>query len=575
MQSAKQLPLGPLSSQVSHEVTGVWQTTWFAIALLTALAALLRLVNIDQLPLTDEIYTSLAARGWAQHGEPVIGQGTYERAWLYSVIVGSFFQAFGESLFTARLPSLLTGILLVPAVFLWTRRVAGPFAAWAAALLLCVSPLAIHISQYARFYGLFGLLFWLGAIGVYTLVQERLSAAKAALIGLGSLLCFALALHLQVLTLIGVAGLGLWLIQATAVDWLRAKLHEPRRLWLAIGIAVAVALLAAFVAIESGIAQRILARYLWSPEWSIAHRNEFWFYHVFFAQHYQSLWPLLPFLAILAVAHRPKPAIFCLVIFAVGFVFLSFAGMKDKRYVAFLLPFMFVLWGIAFAALVPWLRRLIARATLRALDNLAPGLATRGAQVAMIGLGVLFLLGSNGAPAKTLFSLARIKMFSEGGGASMTAGELRSDWPTVKGPLQPWLTDASIVLTSHDVKTLYYLDRYDIVISTNRITEITGSLAGDEGEFDIDHRTGRPVISTADSLRLVMACYPDGLILAEANHLRLDAAIIDPVADVIDAETVPIPLPPETRVVAFHWEHPVADPAPAACATLPEIEGRP
>jgi 4-amino-4-deoxy-L-arabinose transferase-like glycosyltransferase len=575
MRSARQLRLDPLSSRLAHGSTGLWQTTWFAITLLIVLAVLVRLANMYQLPLTDEMYTSLAARGWAQHGEPVIGEGTYERAWLYSVIVGSFFQALGDSLFTARLPSLLAGVLLVPAVFLWARRVAGPLAAWAAALLLCVSPLAIHVSQYARFYALFGLLFWLGSIGVYALVQERLSGAKAIAIALGSLLCFAVAFHLQVLTLVGVAGLAIWLIQAIALPWLRARLDQPRQLWVAIGIAATIAILVAGIAIESGIAQKLLQRYLWSPQWSIEHRSEFWFYHVFFAQHYQTLWPLLPFLAILAVADRPKPAIFCFVVFVVGFVFLSSAGMKDKRYVAFLLPFLFVLWGIAFAALVAWVRRLIARATPRALGNLVPGLATRGAQATVIGLGILFLIGSNGAPAKTLLSLAGVKMFAEGGGADMTTGPFRADWEAVKGPIAEWLDSASVVLTTDDVKTLYALGRYDIALNANRITEITGSLSGGEGEFEIDPRTGRPVISTADSLRLVMSCYPDGLILAGAGRFRSDEAIIDPVADVIEADTVPIALPSEARILAFRWQHPVPDPAPAACATLPKIKGRP
>jgi hypothetical protein len=575
MQSARQLRLDPLSSRVSHGSTGLWQTTWFAVTLLIVLAAFVRLANINQLPLTDEIYTSLAARGWAQHGEPVIAEGTYERAWLYSVLVGSFFQAFGDSLFTARLPSLLAGVVLVPAVFLWTRRVAGAFAAWAAALLLCVSPLAIHVSQYARFYALFGLLFWLGSIGVYKLVQERLSGARAIAIGLGSLLCFAFAVHLQVLTLVGVVGLAIWLIQAIALPWLTARLDRPRQLWAAIAIAATIGILVAGIAIESGIAQKLLERYLWSPQWSIEHQSEFWFYHVFFAQHYQTLWPLLPFLAILAVAHRPKPAIFCFIVFVIGFVFLSFAGMKDKRYVAFLLPFLFVLWGIGFAALAPLIRRLIARATPRALNDLGPGLATRATEAAVIGLGILFLIGSNGAPAKTLASLVGVKMAAEGGGAEMTTGPFRVDWEAVKAPLGPWLDNASVVLTSHDVKTLYFLGRYDMVISKNRITEITGSLSGSEGEFEIDPRTGRPMISTADSLRLVMACYPDGVILAAEGHLGLDAAVVDAVVDVIEADTVPIPLPPEARVLAFHWQHPVPDPAPAACATLPKIKGRP
>jgi 4-amino-4-deoxy-L-arabinose transferase-like glycosyltransferase len=573
MQSAKQLRLDALRSRASHRSTDLWQSTWFAITLLILLAALFRLVNIGQLPLTDEIYTSLAARGWVEHGEPVLGDGMYRRARLYSVIVGLFFQIFGDNLITARLPSLLTGIILVPVLFLWTRRVAGSLAAWAAALLLCISPLAIHISQYARFYGLFGLLFWLGSVGLYTLVQERPSGRKAVAIGLGSLLCFAISWHLQPLTLIGAVGLALWLVQAMASPWLRGKPRQPS---IAFGVAIALAIVVAAIVLQTSTAQNLVHSYLWSPAWSIEHQNEFWFYHVFFAQHYQSLWPLLPFLAILAVAHRPKPATFCFIVFVVGFVFLSFAGMKDKRYIAFLEPFLFVLWGIAFAGLVPLVRRLIARATPRALDDLAPGLATRATEAAVIGIGLLFLVGSNGAPAKTLLSLVGIKMFAEGGGLDMTTGPFRVDWQAVKAPLAPWLGNASVVLTSHDIKTLYFLGRYDMVISKNRITEITVmNRSGGDGEFEIDPRTGRPVISTQESLRLIMACYPDGLILAQAGEFRLDSGITDPVADVIEANATPIPLPPEARVLAFHWEHPVPDPAPAACAALPEIKGRP
>ena len=574
MQSARWLRLDPSGPRTAHALTGLWQSTWFAIILLIALAALVRVVNIGQLPLTDEIYTSLAARGWAQHGEPVIGEGVYERAWLYSVIVGSFFRAFGDSLITARLPSILAGILLVPAVFLWTRRVAGSLAAWAAALLLCFSPLAIHISQYARFYALFGLLFWLASIGLYTLVWERPSPGKAIAVGLGSLLCLAISFHLQPLTLIGGLGIALWLVQAVALPPMTARLQRPRQRWIAIGIAIGLAILAMAIVFQTEVGQGLLRRYLHSPIWSIEHRYEFWFYHVFFATHYQSLWPLVPFLAILAVAQRPKPAIFCFLIFVVGFVLLSFAGMKDKRYISFLLPFLFVLWGIAFAALVPLVGRLIANATPRALDDLVPGLATRGVQVMVIGLGVLFVLGSNGAPAKTLLSLARVKLFAEGSGTGMTTGQLRADWDAVKAPLTPWLNNASIVVTSHDVKTLYYLGRYDIVINANRISEIVGTVEGD-GEFGIDFRTGRPVISTPESLRILMDCYPDGLIIVEGGHLRSDEAIIDSAAEIIEADSTPIPLPLETRMSAFHWQHPSPDPVPAACATLPEIKGPP
>ena len=97
MSSAKQVRLDPLSSRIARGSTGLWQSTWFAVTVLILLATLFRLINIGQLPLTDEMYTSLAARGWVEHGKPGIGEVAYDRAWFYSIIVGSFFRAFART----------------------------------------------------------------------------------------------------------------------------------------------------------------------------------------------------------------------------------------------------------------------------------------------------------------------------------------------------------------------------------------------------------------------------------------------------------------------------------------------
>ena len=243
------------------------------------------------------------------------------------------------------------------------------------------------------------------------------------------------------------------------------------------------------------------SRYRSSPLWSLPHQDEVWFYHAWFTQHYQSLWPILPFLAILAVARQSKPALFCLLVFATGFVFLSFGGMKDRRYVSFLLPFLFVLWGIALAELGPLLVRCIASATPSALRAVDPSLANRAGRAIVIGLGVLFLIASNGAPAKTLLKLAGVRLIGEDGGAEITTRPSRADWSAVRAPLAPWLSTASVVLTSHDVETLYALGRYEITINANRMTEVTGRswpqlvASGQSAEFKVDHRTGRPVIS--------------------------------------------------------------------------------
>jgi 4-amino-4-deoxy-L-arabinose transferase-like glycosyltransferase len=550
-------------------------TTWFALLLLIGVTVAVRLVGIDRLPSTDELYTVLAARGWADEGLPQIGEGIYSRAELFTVAVGSLFRIFGDSVEVARMLSVVAGSILVAGVFVWTRSVAGSLAAWIAAGLLCFSPLHILTSQFARFYALMGLLLWLGSVGIYMLMHRRLSTRTTLVLTLGSGLCLLLALYLQVLAAMGIVGLSLWLAYAAGLPWLRARREQPRRLLIGLTLAGVLAIVVLGIATETGVVEQLWHRYRWSPLWSIEHKNDFWFYQVWFTQHYQSLWPILPFLVILAAARQPKPAIFCLFVFVTGFVLLSFGGMKDRRYISFLLPFLFVLWGIALAELGPLLVRCVAKATPRALRNLDPSLQNRLARATVIGLGVLFLIASNGAPAKTLFKLAGVRLIADDGSAEITTSASRGDWHAVKAPLAPWLRDASIVLTSDDVETIHGVGRYDMALNANRITEITGSLSGGEGEFEIDPRTGRPVISTADSLRLVMSCYPDGLILAGAGRFRSDEAIIDPVADVIEADTVPIALPSEARILAFHWQHPVPDPPPAACATLPKIKGRP
>src|SRR3546814_17706135 len=79
---------------------------------------------------------------------------------------------FGAGLVVARLPSVLFGSLWVVAVFLWTRRIASPRAAWITALIFGIAPGAIAISQFTRFYALHGLAFSLGTIATYAQIER-------------------------------------------------------------------------------------------------------------------------------------------------------------------------------------------------------------------------------------------------------------------------------------------------------------------------------------------------------------------------------------------------------------------
>ena len=532
---------------------------WLSALLLFAVSLAIRLPGLDHFPRNDELYTLLAARGWLIDGIPHIADGVYERSQLFTRIVAWFFHQFGESLVVARLPALLAGSLLVVAVYVWTRSVAGNLAAWIAGLFVCLSPLSIQLSQYARFYTLFTLMLWLGTVGIYALVEPRPGWRRALPIGAGSLLCLALSFHLQPLTLIGIVGLGIWVGLAVVIPWLWRQRGRPRLLWTAILLGMLLIVIAALAAIQIGIVSHLWRGFTALPLHAVP-RDVVWFYQLELIQRYPSLWPVFPFLALLAAATWPRPTLFCCCIFIPSFAIMSLAPMKHFIYIYFIMPFLFVVWAMALARLGYVLWRCIVTATERALAKLAPELPRRPLQWGLIGLGVLFLIVSNGAPARTL-----LKPF----GFALGADETSSDWATAVAALQPWLGQASVILTPDDVHALYYLGDYDIAVNPSRLSEVSGG-----HEFSLDPRTGRPVVGTAESLQLIMSCYAEGVFIADLSSFPLPYVGSEPITEVIRAAMTPIDLPRGIGVYAFRWTTPGDTPAPAACASLPAARDR-
>lgn len=270
---------------------------------------LIRLIDLSSLPHFDELYTVLAARAWLLDGEPRIAEGVYDRAQLFTIIVAQFFQAFGESIVVARLPSVIAGSLLVVAVFLWTRAVAGNLAAWIAALFVALAPGTIQVSQFARFYAFQGLVFWMAAIGVYFVCTRRFDVRTTIPIAVACGLAFLLALHLQILTAIGLVGLLLWVALAVGVPALLLLRTRPALFWSTIAALVIVAAAVLAATVFSGLLEGLIYRYRQTPLHALPVRNQVWFYHVALIERYPSLWLLFPLTALLAIANRPRPAI--------------------------------------------------------------------------------------------------------------------------------------------------------------------------------------------------------------------------------------------------------------------------
>ena len=524
-----------------------------ALAVLALLlgSLLIRLVGLGSPPEFDEMYTVLAAHGWLTDGEPRIAEGVYDRALAYTVLVARFFDWFGESVVVARLPSMIAGSLLVVAVFLWTRAVAGNVAAWIAAAFVALAPSSIQVSQLARFYVLQGLVFWLAAIGVYFVCTRRFEVRTTIPIAIACGLAFLLALHLQVLTAIGLVGLLLWVAVVVGVPPLLSLRARPALFHGTIAVLLLLGAATLAAAFFSGALEALIHRYRYTPLHGAAVRNEIWFYHMSLIERYPSLWPLFPITALLAIATKPRVALFCLSVFVPGFVLLSFGGMKNLRYLSFLLPFLFVIWAIALAGLLAVLRDAVVSITDRALQATAPDLPRRPARWVLIAGCIAFLILSNGAPARTVLLPFGITLTPEGAPV---------DWAAARETLQPRVDAASIVLTNEELAVLYYLGRFDVTLSGSRLSELA-----DDAEFSRDDRTGRPVISRPESVELIMACYPDGLLLTNTNKWRHPAQLDNQVADLFERYAEPVEVPRGSRIVAYAWGQTDIDPPPDGC----------
>lgn len=535
--------------------------SWLAPLLLFLAAALLYCIGLDDgLAIHDEIHHLLAARGLLESGEPRLAEGFYRRGLLYTWMVAQSYRLLGDGLFAGRLPAVLAGAMLVALLFVWLRREAGARAAWLAALLFAVSPFAIETAQFARFYALQSLVFLAAALALYEALLVAGSTAGRLFWLAVAAAGLALAVDLQTTSALGVVGLGLWAALAVGVPWLCRAPPRQRRLALA-AAAILVALSAAALAglWQAGEIQRLWLRYS-NPlaDFQEADAGKFWFYHVWYALYYPTLWPAVGLLALIGIAAWPRPGLLALLVFAPAFLLNSLAGPKGVRYMAYAQPFLFVVWGLGLAALwQPVGAFLGALATRLALLSPLPRPWALRLGRALLAGAVLFLVLANLAWLRSVAMLADVTLPGE-------VGNIHYD--RARPALAPLLERADIVLTTSELETLYYLGRYDVLLNRSRFSELLGDQRG--RELGRDYRTGRPVISTRQSVALLMDCFASGLIVSNRKQWGHDFFVDAPTAALITARAQPVPLPPGSGVLAWAWSHPAAAAPPAACAGL-------
>lgn len=541
---------------------------WLAPCVLGLLSLALYTINLDRAPHNDELYHMLAAQGLLATGEPSIGEdGRYWRGYPLTWLVAQSLRLFGDSLPAGRLPAVVFMAGLVVLLFLFLRREVDSVAAWLGAGLFAVSPFAIDMAQFVRFYSLQMLAFFTATWCVYHLVDERAWRRRRPwLLVVAAGLLFAFAVQLQPTTLLGIVGLGAWVAGTLLLTWLATSQRAKWLKTLVVAGLVATGLAVLALLAVTGILGELWARFRFAQLFNQQFVDIFWFYHAWYVLFYPTLWTLVGLLTILALGYRTKPASFALLIFGVGFILNSLAGPKSLRYIAYAQPYLFILWGIGLAALIGWLRdsAFLAELQRRLSDRLtllSQGWTTFLARALVFG-ALAFAILANPAWLRSITLLAGIVVPPE---------QPPTLWDVARPALQPWLDEVEVVVVTDELHPLFYYGRADIVLNASRHAEIP---AERRYPFAPDQRTDVPSIADVTSLERVIDCHASGLFIIEEEFWGPTAVMLrDPeVEDLLLRRAERLELPAESLLIAFTWTTTFDGERPENCSELPTID---
>jgi mannosyltransferase len=197
---------------------------WGALALLMALAAVLRGIALNQQLWYDEITTLLDfVRTPMAH--IVTTYTSQNQHMFYSVLARVAVVLFGDAPWTLRLPAVVFGVLTVPALYFCARLLATKREALLACALLTVSYHHVWFSQNAR--GYTGLAFFT-LVTTYFFIRGARGEKWGAWIGYGIALALGMYVHLTMgFIAVGHGQVYLWLLAARYRELGRL----PRNAW--------------------------------------------------------------------------------------------------------------------------------------------------------------------------------------------------------------------------------------------------------------------------------------------------------------------------------------------------------
>lgn len=304
-----------------------------------------------------------AAKSLLEGRGPVLPSGlVYHRALLFTYTVAGSFKMFGVNLLSARLPSIVFGMLSVLLIFIVGRRFFGHTAGTIAAFLMAAMPFEITWARACRMYAMYQLFFLLGFFAFYQgfetteLADEKLrrSWIEKPAIRWGWLVTSALsmlvAFHLQPLAAVLGAGIFIYLLSMfffTGLGRSFATAIRSRYFWFALVMLLPLPLIFAVPQLYA----KLEAAYRFAPEWASKKGVSPLYYARFLIG--PTLFPVTVFAAVgilQAVSRLNRSAYYTATVFSIPLIFHSLlANAQSYRYIYDVFPLLLLLaaYGMA------------------------------------------------------------------------------------------------------------------------------------------------------------------------------------------------------------------------------------
>jgi hypothetical protein len=492
---------------------------------------------LDQTPTYDEFFHILTAKEWLQSGNFQIGDGVYERAKYFTALVAGFIKLFGDSFVVYRLPSLIAGTLWVTTIFYWVYREVGVKEAWIAGLIMAIAPEMIFLSQFARFYAIHGLCFFIGVIALYYLFSHtnKWSVKQYILSGSIAVLSLLLARHFQLTTLLGLGGVVVWLFIIKLTHFIKYQ-EKPKLIWTLVLLGVSLVFGALFVFYtDAGLA--LWENYRKPLYWAQADASNYMYYRYVLTEQYQVIWLLLPVIVLVSLARRYRPALFSATLFCFVIVLHSFAGTKGERYIQYAMPFLFILFAITIPVLYGYLKKIAGEVyeyTFGTTVWVSGYSKTVSHIIALLVIAYIFVMNSA--------IMSGVKM-------ALSKGSENPDWALIVKEVQKHIDTDTTVLTSEAAKTLYYFKSYDYEVNDTAVHDADGV------EFAINTRLGKPAVGSIESIRNIVSCHDKGIFITEKRRFLNAPRIVRPeVRDYVLSHMTKVENLSEPRIFVFVWK---------------------